>query len=77
MNLLATILTLANAKNSEFFTMVEGHHNTEPAGFLDVLIAVIGGITVVLVTFYTIKYFVRPRETEADHIKRRILEDNA
>lgn len=76
MNLLTKALMLANA-NGEFFTMVEGHHNTEPAGFLDVLIAVIGGIIVVLVTFYTIKYFLQPRETEADHIKRRVLEEHA
>jgi heme/copper-type cytochrome/quinol oxidase subunit 2 len=76
MNLLTKVLMLANA-NREFFTMVEGHHNTEPSGFLEILITVIGGIIVVLVTIYTIRYFVKPREAEADHIKRRILEDGA
>jgi hypothetical protein len=76
MNLLTKVLMLASG-SGEFFTMVEGHHNTEPAGFLDVLIAVIGGITVVLVTYYTVKYFLKPREAEADHIKRRILEESS
>jgi hypothetical protein len=74
MNLLTRILILAN---EEFFTMVEGHHNTEPAGFLDLLIAIIGGIIVVLVTVYTVRYFLKPREAEAGHIKRRILEESA
>lgn len=73
MTLLQRALVLAN---QEFFTMVEGHHNTEPANFGDLLIAGIGGVITIIVLYFTIRYFVRPAEKDEDHIKRRILEDD-
>ncbi len=74
MSLIQRALVLAN---QEFFTMVEGHHNTEPANFGDLLIAGIGAVITIFVLFYTIRYFVRPGEKGESHIKRRILEDEA
>lgn len=41
----------------------------------EVLLVVLGVIVVVVTTVYTLLYFVRPRETGPDHIKRRILRD--
>jgi hypothetical protein len=34
-----------------------------------------GVIAVVVTTFYTLLYLIRPGETDYNHIKRRILED--
>jgi hypothetical protein len=34
-----------------------------------------GGVVVIVTTIYSVLYLIRPGETNADHIKRRILED--
>ena len=71
--LLAALLPLAN-KAAEFMTSSEGH-NADPSGFVDYLIAGIRTVVVLVVIYASIDYFVRPREQEPDHIKRRILEE--
>ena len=43
--------------------------------WLDVVLVAAGVIAVVATTFYTLLYLIRPGETGATHIKRRILED--
>jgi hypothetical protein len=43
--------------------------------WLDVLLVAAGVVAVVATTFYTVLYLIRPGETGATHIKRRILED--
>jgi hypothetical protein len=52
------------------------HHvvaSTHP--WLDMVLVAAGVIAVVLTTFYTLLYLIRPGETSETHIKRRILED--
>ena len=43
--------------------------------WLDVVLVAAGVIAVVVSTFYTLLYLIRPGETSGTHIKRRILED--
>ena len=43
--------------------------------WLDVVLVAAGVIAVVVTTFYTLLYLVRPGETTGTHIKRRILKD--
>ena len=43
--------------------------------WLDVVLVAAGVIAVVVTTFYTLLYLIRPGETSGTHIKRRILED--
>jgi hypothetical protein len=43
--------------------------------WLEVMLVVAGVIVVVVTTFYTLLYLIRPGETGETHIKRRILED--
>ena len=43
--------------------------------WLDVVLVAAGVIAVVVTTFYTLLYLIRPGETSDTHIKRRILED--
>ena len=43
--------------------------------WLDVVLVAAGVIAVLVTTFYTLLYLIRPGETSGTHIKRRILED--
>ncbi len=43
--------------------------------WLDLFLVTVGVIVVVVTTFYTLLYLVRPGETSERHIKRRVLED--
>lgn len=49
---------------------------TGPNGPLDIILVALGAITVLLVCIYTVKYLLRPRENNPDHIKRQILRDD-
>lgn len=66
-------LTLAT-QAATFATSTEGHH-LQPGGWVDYTISVVGAIIVAYVIYFTIDRFVRPRETERDHIKRKVLEE--
>jgi hypothetical protein len=49
--------------------------HASPAGLFDYIIAALA-VGVLLVTLYLcIRYFLRPGETEDDHIKKKILDD--
>ena len=52
-------------------------HHAMPSAHtsLDVVLVAAGVIAVVVTTFYTLLYLIRPGETTGTHIKRRILED--
>jgi predicted transcriptional regulator len=43
--------------------------------WLDLVLVAAGVIVVVVTTFYTVLYLIRPGEVGETHIKRRILED--
>jgi hypothetical protein len=43
--------------------------------WLDVVLVAAGVVAVVVTTFYTLLYLIRPGETSDTHIKRRVLED--
>lgn len=59
---------------ADFATSTEGHHH-QPGGWVDYAISGVGAVVVVIVIYNAVRYFVRPRETEPDHIKRKILEE--
>jgi hypothetical protein len=47
-----------------------------PDGPLDIVLVVLGAVIVLLVCVYTVKFLIRPRESDPGHIKRRILRDD-
>jgi hypothetical protein len=52
------------------------HHAVTPTHtWLDMVLVAAGVIAVVVTTFYTLLYLIRPGETSETHIKRRILEN--
>lgn len=60
----------------DFSESMPQHAMTSSArGPLDVMLVVLGLVTVILVTGYAVRYLIHPGETSADHIKYRILED--
>lgn len=61
---------------SEFSQSMERHAMASAHSPQEVALVVLGVIAVVVTTAYTLLYFIRPGETGASHIKRRILEDD-
>jgi hypothetical protein len=61
---------------SEFSRTVHRHAVASTHSPQDVVIVVLGAVAVVVTIAYTLLYLVRPGETAADHIKRRILDDD-
>jgi hypothetical protein len=59
----------------EFSQSTMRHAMASPHGPIEVVLVVAGVIVVVATTAYAVRCLVRPRETAADHIKRRILDD--
>ena len=61
---------------SEFSQSMERHHAmTSTRSVQELVVVILSVIVVVATTAYTVRYFVRPGETGANHIKRRILDD--
>ena len=48
-----------------------------PGGPLDYAISVVGIALVLWVVYFAVDRFVHPRETAADHIKRKVLEERS
>jgi hypothetical protein len=48
---------------------------TATHGPLEVMLVALGVLVVAVTTVYSLLYLIQPRETRADHIKRRILQD--
>lgn len=48
-------------------------HGAGPDGTIDYAIVIVMSIIVLITLFYSVKYLVRPKETNSDHIKRTIL----
>lgn len=63
------------AQAADFATSPEGHQH-QPGGWLDYIISGVGAVIVVIVIYSAVRYFVRPQETEPDHIKRKVLEEH-
>ncbi|HET7361718.1 MAG TPA: hypothetical protein VFI78_07290 [Salinimicrobium sp.] len=51
-------------------------HGPGPSGNIDYIITAVAVITVGLSLFLAIKYLVRPKECNADHIKNIVLDEN-
>lgn len=47
-----------------------------PDGPVDIVLVALGAVIVLLVCIYAVKFLIRPRENNPDHIKRRILRDD-
>ncbi len=45
-------------------------------GPFDILLVALGAVIVVLVCVHAVKFLIRPRENDPDHIKRRVLRDD-
>jgi len=65
------------AQSAREFSQSTAHHAMAPEthGPLDVTLVALGVVIVIVTTIYSLLYLIRPGETNADHIKRRILED--
>lgn len=50
-------------------------HGTGPTGTLDYIITWTAVVIVSVTLFYSIKYLVKPKENNPDHIKNSILND--
>jgi hypothetical protein len=48
-------------------------HGAGPNSYIDYAIVIVMGIIVLITLFYAVKYIANPKETEADHIKRTII----
>lgn len=51
-------------------------HGPGPSGSIDYIIMAVAILTVGLCLFLAIKYLVKPKETNADHIKNIVLDEN-
>lgn len=56
---------------------LHGQHATSPSGALDFILVAAGAVIVLMVCVHTVKFLVRPRERDPNHIKRRVLRDDA
>jgi hypothetical protein len=65
------------AQSAREFSQQTAHHAMASAthGPVDVVLVALGVVVVSVTTIYSLLYLIRPGETRADHIKRRILED--
>jgi hypothetical protein len=65
------------AQSAREFSQSTAHHAiaSETHGPLDVTLVALGVVVVIVTTICSLLYLIRPGETNADHIKRRILED--
>lgn len=48
-------------------------HGAGPDNTIDYAIVIVMSIIVLLTLFYSVKYIVKPKENNADHIKRTII----
>lgn len=65
-------------KAVDFSSSMQGHPMAMggPDGPLDIVLVALGAVIVLLVCIYTVKFLIRPRENNPDHIKRRVLRDD-
>ncbi len=69
--------TLAEPDHQRSFSaMPAGHHMLERSGAYETVIVAVGIAITVLVLVMTVRYFVRPGEAGANHVKRRVLRDD-
>ena len=70
--------TAGAARSAHELSQSTSHHAMASTHtWLDAVLVAVGVIAVVVTTFYTLLYLIRPGETSGTHIKRRILEDIA
>jgi formate hydrogenlyase subunit 3/multisubunit Na+/H+ antiporter MnhD subunit len=51
-------------------------HGIGPTGQIDYIIITIAAIIVAVALFFSIKYLVKPKETNSNHIKNIVLNEN-
>lgn len=69
----APFLVLQGQAAHDFAVRSSEHHAVAPAGPAEVVIVAVGIAITAVVAFYTFRFFFRPGEASASHIKRRIL----
>lgn len=80
--MLASLFTVAQqvattVQSAREFSQSSAHHAiaSDKHGPLDVTLVALGVVVLIVTTIYSLLYLIRPGETSAAHIKRRILED--
>ena len=73
--ILAQQIAGATRSAHELFQSTAHHVVASTHTWLDMVLVAAGVIAVVVTTFYTLLYLIRPGETSETHIKRRMLED--
>ena len=73
--ILAQQIATATRSAHELSHSAAHHAMASTYTWLDVVLVAAGVIAVVVTTFYTLLYLIRPGERDDTHIKRRILED--
>lgn len=69
-------MTLTAAQSAREFSQSMTHHAMAGThGSVEVMLVALGVVVVIVTTVYSALYLIRPGETSADHIKRRILDD--
>jgi hypothetical protein len=64
------------ARSGHELSLSTAHHAMAfTHSWLELVLVIAGVMAVVVTTFYTLLYLIRPGETVDTHIKRRILED--
>jgi hypothetical protein len=70
------VFAVAGETAEAFSRSMERHHMDMSRGPRDTVLVWAAVLVVVATTIYTVRFFVRPGETGADHIKRRILRED-
>jgi hypothetical protein len=64
------------ARSARELSQPAAHHSMASThSWLEVMLVALSVIVVVVTSFYTLRYLIRPGETSETHVKRRILED--
>lgn len=74
--LVPPVFALAGETAEAFSRSMERHHMDMTRGPLDALLVWGAAVVVLATTIYTVRFFVRPGEAGADHIKRRVLHED-
>lgn len=75
--LVPQIFAVSGQTAEAFSRSMERHHMDMTHGPLDAVLVWAAAVVVLATTIYTVRFFVRPGEAGADHIKRRVLDEDA
>lgn len=71
-----TPVIVAVQSASEFSRSMERHAMASSHSTQEIALVVLGALVVAVTTACTLRYLARPGETDANHVKRRILDED-